>query len=420
MWISLTLEQAFQSSGILLLVCFLVAPLSAHIVAKISRERILTIFGYITLIYPYAFLLEALFAYILTIGIATYPVYLRLVMKPFWDSFLNISLLSFVLSALNLAIFQIFVTPLWVRRQQVIPLVDMRWGRKAKRCWRDKFSSFKWSIKRRLTITRMLLFTKKKSIIGLGLVLSTLAPLIVIPLDQKFYFLTPKLQASEEKLFSVSWMNRQLILTRIETWKGVVYQYYELKYRSYNVTLPTFPYHVNSICIANPSNFSKEADSGRLHPFLGSWGDIDNLWVSSNNNISFLFQPDSKEVKEMIIDFSNATSRMISFNVTYYQQFLTRNVTVKEEIELGEYQNDTRSEIYYFYVYNNENATLKIPYFELHRLAFEVVDIDTVEVYMNNQLDPLVSVDRHAIYPLMIVPPYAVGNLTITLLSRRE
>lgn len=172
LWIPLTIEQMFQLSGYLLFVCFLFTPLSAHIGARVSKERILWVFGNFLVIFPYAFLLEVGLAFMLTQAVTTYPDYLRLTMLPFWNSFMGTSLVSFVLSALNLVIFQLFITPLWGRNQREIPCFDRRWGQKARKGWKQEFSHLQWSFGRKLTITRMRLFTKRKGIAVLGLNIS--------------------------------------------------------------------------------------------------------------------------------------------------------------------------------------------------------------------------------------------------------
>jgi len=181
-------------------------------------------------------------------------------------------------------------------------------------------------------------------------------------------------------------INPELVMTRIEDWNGSSYQFYKLRYRRYDVTLPSLGLSLN-ISISNPSNYSKLGNFGIPDQYATYLSDVSNLWVSRDNNSAITFLPDANNVENLMIGFSNVTTQTVNFNITYYQQFLSRNVTVEEIIDYGEWENNTKSESYYFWINNNENSTLHIPYFELNGLAvLNSSELEKVEVYINNNL----------------------------------
>lgn len=122
----------------------------------------------------------------------------------------------------------------------------------------------------------------------------------------------------------------------------------------------------------------------------------------------------------MIVNFANVSKRTLLFNLTYYKLLQAVDVTIVEDQMLGEYHNDTRQECYYFYIHNNENATLRIPYLQFSRLNYDGVVSETVKVYGHGQEYPWATIDSYYIRPDMIIPAYGTGNLTISFQFNKQ
>lgn len=415
-WVPLTFEQAVEISANLVLVFFLFVPLSAIITSKISRQTILKIFGYTVMILPYAFMVEYLFSVILLATIGVYPEYLHSMLNLLGTSFVISSAISFALCSLNLITYQLFVTPLLTLGELQLPYVDMRFGKKPKNR-REKFSHFIWTLKKKLTIIRIRLFSKKKLSIFLIFTLLVFSPLFLIQFDCNSPLFTPTLQESEAEKISSSSVRPELVIniTQEVGSNDFACQYYELRFKRYDVVLPTFPYSLKIICVKNPSNYSNVGNIGRIEPYVSSLEQVKNLWVTYDENISPTFLSNSQDVKEMTLDFSNVSKQTVGFNITYFQQFNSRNVTFDYEIDAGELQNNTMVDKYEFYISNNENVTLKIPQIEMTALCVADCDLENVEVYLNgNQI--FRSVNDVKIYSITIqIEPYSFANITVMI-----
>lgn len=408
MWIELDIQLINRWSAIFLLVCFLLWPLLSY-TAGISRDRIFKTFAYVVRFLPFASLLELFLTWIISMEVSGYPPYLNQILKPFWNNFILISVVSFLLIAsINLALYLLFITPLWTEKYRPVRLIDP--ARKSEiKGWRHQIFLLKPSI-------------RKKRIMVLTLITVIILPSVIIPIDQAFPFYTPRLHISNEFYYLYPYGSQELVLIRKETWKGPIYQYFGLMQRKYMVSIPNFLPNsllVTSFYIENPSNFSEKQGTGS-YPGRSSCEKTGYIWVSCPENVSYTFQPNTEEVTGVVINFVNFTeSQVFNFNVTYYQQFLYRNVIISENQKLGEYQNDTRQESYYFFISNRENCTVVITYFEFDRLHYAEVIRDTIKVYINGTENPSITLKGYKIYPGTEIPAGSTMNLTIALLSQR-
>jgi len=90
-------------------------------------------------------------------------------------------------------------------------------------------------------------------------------------------------------------------------------------------------------------------------------------------------------------------------------------VTINEVIDYGEWENNTKSESYFFSIKNNESVELYIPYFEVSGLAgLNSSELEKVDVYINTDLT-YASSDGKTIKPYMRIQPYGVGNITVII-----
>jgi len=89
------------------------------------------------------------------------------------------------------------------------------------------------------------------------------------------------------------------------------------------------------------------------------------------------------------------------------------DVTIEKQEIFGEYVNGSRQETHYFFITNNEDIDLWIPYFELHTL-YQNIDSDSVEVYKDDVLVPY-ALSGRSLRPDMYIHAHTRGNLTITL-----
>lgn len=411
-WTELTtIQQVNQSSGILIFSCFLLVPLSLHAVG-ISRRILFRAFASTVSLLPYAAILELLLAWLINIEISIYPLYLGKIMVPFWDSFFRTSLICFVLFTLCMLIHQLFITPLQRGRYRHVRLASpgQRSGIKG--------------LKHRLFLFKPSIQARHK-IVLLGLAIVIFVPLIVVPIDQHFPFITPRLQIGGECCYEGPYFINELVVARFLEGDAGEYRYYDLMCKEYNITIPGFDsirgfLHADSVYVANPSNFSKRLSSYELGQTLSNWNNVKSLWISSGENVSFDPKPDENNIDGLIVNFANITNQVINFTIRYYQEFFNRDVSITENVTFRERPNNTKLECYYFIIENKENCILNIPYFEFSRLQYAEVDRNSTKVYINGQEASHVLVGLNFIYPWMIVGAYKTGNLTITLISHQQ
>ena len=404
-WAGLSDRQIFESSGYLLLAFGAFIPLALRALGK-SGAWIFRIFIYVPILLMLGSGLELIIAWIINVQVHTYPSYLSNVMVPFWDSVYSVSVVcALFVFCFNYLIFFLFVGHLIneVYRRILTVEPEQRSGIKG---WRHRIFLLKPSIRRKHKIILVLL----------GMII--LVPSIIIPIDQSYPFLTPRLYMDREKDYLAPRKKRELILSRFETWKGTEYKYYGLVYKEFNATIPNLSL-TNSFYVESPSNLTEELVLDNP-PYHSRWEHINNIWLSCTQNISATSQTNKGVIEGIILNFENITEKTLAFNLTYYKLLQNVNVTIVEDQMLGEYYNETRQECYYFYIYNGENVTLTIHYFEFSRLIYEGVDSETVRVFRNGQEFPWAVVDSYYIRPDVLIPAYGTVNLTISLQFHRH
>jgi len=399
-WAGFTDRQIFESSGYLLLTFGAFVPLGLRALGK-SGAWIFRKFIYVPILLVLGSGLELIIAWIINVQVHMYPSYLSRVMVPFWDSVYSTSIVcALFVFCLNYLIFFLFVGHLVNEIYPRILTVDSE-QRSGIKGWRHRIFLLKPSIRRKHRIILVLL----------GLII--LLPSIIIPIDQSYPFLTPGLYTDREKDYLAPRKKRELILSRFETWKGAEYKYYGLVYKEFNATIPNLSL-TDSFYLESPGNLTEELVLDNL-PYYSRQEHINNLWLSCTQNISATSKAHNGQIEGIVVNFENVTERTLFFNLTYYKLFQNVNVRIIEDQMLGEYHNETRQECYYFYIYNRENITLTIHYFEFYRLIYEGVDSETVRVFRNGQEFPWAVVDSYYIRPDVLIPAYSTVNLTISL-----
>jgi len=137
------------------------------------------------------------------------------------------------------------------------------------------------------------------------------------------------------------------------------------------------------------SELSKEQYLCRLRKF--------GLWLSENGLKSFI-DAEKAHINRFLAMYSknNTKNGYMTTLIPFYRDFLNKTEVIKG------------------LNYYNEDSILFIPYFELARLQYGDVDLETVEVYKNGELDSTAP-SGSLIYPWMVIPAHTTGNLTITL-----
>ena len=101
--------------------------------------------------------------------------------------------------------------------------------------------------------------------------------------------------------------------------------------------------NADSIYLVNPYNSNKELDEG--HPTnLPWWGDIDNLWINIQENVTLTPEFDGEILDGILFGLANVSGSPINFNIIYFKQLYDMDVTIEKEEIIGEYVNGTRQE----------------------------------------------------------------------------
>lgn len=413
---SLFLEP-LEASGYLIMTLFLFLPLSLRI-KKISSSTILKGFSYVTQIFPYVMIIVVFIVFSLIEGVKNYPEYMRLVLSPMSITLRNKALVATFFAYFNFLTFFYFVQPLIERNVREIPTIDMRWGKKKEKSLKERFQCLTHKMRCQWTLFRIQTFSNKRIFLIILLLFLIASPMIFTKIDSNSHIVTAKLQEFEEIMFSPSDVNPELVmnLTQDLRSENFLVCFYELRFKNYCVTLPDNPYGIKSVQIKNPSSYSKIGNIGLFNPYVTSLNQVNNLWViGSEDNESITFLSNAKNVDNLILDFSNVSSLICYFNITYFQKFYTRDVLVNWDIDYGELNNNTQIDEYSFAIHNNENRTLVIPQIEINALSVADCDHDNVEIYLNG--DPrLRSVDSTAIYvPSLCIQPLSSGTITVKI-----
>lgn len=417
-WLPLTVESALEASGYFELVFVLGTVALSYYMFKISGERILERLSQVSFVFFIVMLAELYFVLMLRMGITLYPDYVQ----PFLENFANFlfrlslpSILFVVANSVNWFIFnRMLIMEQTANSGSGLEKQD---GKK----WIEKLFGLKSSLREVIDIKKVMKFIKRRGVIIL-VVMLVLSPFIVIPLDLNLHFITPKLQISNEEKFSSTWAKPELIMniTQDGFTDDFLTQYYEQRFKHYEVVLPTIPNSVKSIRIANPSNRSMAGEVGFPESYVSNYYLVNRFWVTCDENVSTNFLPDSNNVEEIQLDFSNVTHQQDNFNITYFQQFNSRNVIFDWDIKYGEWQNNTKVDEYEFEIQNNENITLKILEIEIGALCFDDCDLENVEVYLNGKnITSLASYGK--VYGIYInINPYSSANITVNIPQQRN
>ena len=416
--VAFEVDSALEASGYFELVFVLGIVALSYYLFKISGEHILERLSQVSLIFLIVMLVELYFVLMLRIGINLYPDYVQPFLENSANFLVSLSLPSILFVVANFVNWFIFNRMLMMEQKANSDSgLEKQDGKK----WLEKLFGLKSSLREAIGIKKLMKFIKRRGVIILGVVL-VLSPFIVIPFDLNLHFITPKLQISDEGKFSSTWAKPELIMniTQDGFTDDFLTQYYELRFKHYDVVLPTIPSSVKSIRIANPSNRSISGEVGFPESYVSNLNSVNRFWVTCDENVSTNFLPDSNNVEEILFDFSNVTKQQDNFNVTYFQQFNSRNVAFDWDIEYGEWQNNTRVDEYEFKIQNNENTTLKILEIEIGALCFDDCDLEHVEVYLNGKnITSLASYGRvYGIY--MNINPYNSANITVTIPQQRN
>lgn len=400
-WLGLTDNQVFSFAGGVILTLGVLIPLALQNFG-VSREQMFKRFQKLPFWLSVISIVELMTVFLFNMQVQTFPTYLQNVMSPFWDTVFNISFTHLVLViCFSTLIFLMFILRL---SNELNP--------KSKKLTEIKLHQLISNLKPHIR--------KRNIFIVILLMIIILIPSIIIQADNSFHFIIPKLQVGEEGIPSEPSDDYERVFVLTRSVRGIGRdnkEYYQVRYRDYNITVPNLHclrkfLNADSIYVVNPNNSSKELDEGHP-PNLPWWGGIDNLWIDIQENVTLTPEFDGEILDGILFGLANVSGSTINFNMTYFKQLSDMDVTIEQEEILGEYVNGTRQEWYYFYITNNEDTDLWIPYFELDSL-YQSIDSDSVEVYKNSELVPY-ALSKRSIRPDMYIHAHTQGNLTITL-----
>lgn len=400
-WLGFTDKQVFDVAGVFILTLGVIFPITLQSLG-FSGEQIFKRFQKLPLWLILISTVEVITITLFNAQVQTFPTYLQNVMSPFWNTVFNISITHWIsVSFLSYMIFIMFILRL---SNELNPKSE-------------KLIEIK--LRQLVSILKSHIIRKRNVFILILLVAIILIPSIIIQVDNSVHFVTPRLQVGEEGIPSerLDYYERVFVLARLETGKGEKLEYYQVRYRDYNITVPNLHglrkfLNADSIYVANPNNTSRVLNDG--YPSnLPIWSHVDNLWINVQENVTLTPDFDGEILDGIFFGLANVSGSTINFNMTYFKQLPDMDVIIEKEEILGEYVNGTRQEWYYFYITNNEDKDLWIPYFELLSL-YQNIDLDSVEVYKNDVLVPY-ALSGRSLRPDMYIHAHTQGNLTITL-----
>lgn len=399
---SLDLNFVFQQSSIWFTYFGGFVALALHIYGY-SGTKMLKSLRILFRFLMFFFLFELFVSIIIYIQILAYPVYLQSFVGPIWIAFVLVSLFAFIICGVTFFLTDfLFMTPLlheisfkttkFVRRKFLIRKVK-------KLSIRDRLMFLKPS---KLTITA----------IFIGAII-TMASLVIVPFDQIYPFLTPRLQQGKKSVYTHRKLNQIVLLGLQRVYENMTFDCYRMVYVPYNISCPPLN-RVRRILLESPSNISENSEVGSPI-WLNTWSDIKKMWASPIDNLSYEFISNNETliIERIWVDWSNLEPDIpISLNITYYES-VKRNISVKTFHEIKELENQTK-EVYCYIIENREDADLTIPLIEMHRLLFDDVILNSTQIIRNGQ-ELHQDVTEGHVYPHCLVPRSSTVNLTISV-----
>lgn len=397
-WFPFLGENAYVISAILF--CAVASSALFYAIYEERREKFIEAAKKILLgsIVPFSFLIVL----ILTVGFAAlswYPSYIVTLISYSWNSFMLLSLASFLMFTCGTFFLWIYVLKLRLRE------------------------SFKDQTRRIL---------KRRATIGASIVLIAVLVMgsLIVPLDKTFVLFTPHMQKGPESLSDEMAMGKgyeKVVFISVRRGPrdniSSTYEYYALMSTSYEITVPRFRL-LSSLHISNPSNASFLM--GEYYPSLpNAWEGWRKIWVAIPNNVTykpnFREPPFASEVSGLTISFGNISGGSRFFaNLTYWQEIsFIKNVEIEyHNLTFADLGNGTWMETHTIEIRNNSNDTLDIPALEYDYFNFDCVIRNSTSVYFNGNVRPyaeLVGPTRLAL-PVW-APAQMASNLTITFLT---
>ena len=391
-----------------------ITTLSLHIYGAPAKKMLmfLRIIFRVVLFSSFILLVVSVGAYYQMLG---YPEYLQIYMVPIWLLFVAISLVAVMLSSSIYYLTEIlFITPLLKEASPIIGSIISRFPSKQPGIRKVSKLSFRDRLTLLAPFKRKIRKTAQIALLSAVLFASGL---VIIPFDQAYPLLTPRLKQGTKSRYDDEILNRIILLGNQRYEEQFSFECYQMVYISYNISAPSFSgYPVRKIGIKSPSNSSKHAKvENPTSPW--SWSDVDKMCVTSEDDIIFDFvESDEYHTIERIwVDWSNLTKEVFSFNITYYE-VARKNVAVNASYYTENFGNQTL-ESYCFLVNNLEKTALIIPRIEIGRLCFSEVILNSTCIFRNGQeIHP--DVTRTYVYPHCIVADHSTVNLTISFYSQ--
>ena len=333
-------------------------------------------------------------ATVMSFSVSSYEPYVALIIQQSWTDFRQVSLWGFILSVFGLIVLkQSILKHLHTALPADISVIGL-----PKRRSSPGFSR---------GMIRSIMGRKAVKILIACTIVVFIVSAAMIPLDKTFTLFTPRLSAGRESFYASEGCPETgyIVIIRYNDGNSKFYQLMQLPY---NVSMPALRL-LQYVSVPNPSNFSstvREPTGIPLEPWM-------YLSASGSNRVSFLFEKSSDKVTRVIANLSSVTNSSVQFTIFYWQQFLKRNVIVREMRDAKDIGDGTSLERHTFIISNNERICLQIPRVEMEELARQGTNTTLAKVYANGTLFPF-PVDRRAFYPWTPVYPGKTLNLTIT------